>query len=182
MKGAIKMNELTKTSESYVGYEYTDVVVNRDMENVFTDAYPSFGWIPDGSAASDFGITTVNLKFKRDRRIRNKAELTRLQRQFESNAREIEKLEQSKTTKASIAAYTIGLIGTAFMAGSVFAFLASMIPLFIVLAIPGFIGWGLAYVSFIKIKANRIKKVTPMIEQQYDAVYDICEKACGLLA
>ena len=175
------MNGNTMSSDNFIGYEYKEISVARDKEGVYADGYPNFGWQLEKSTAPILGISTVYLKFKRDRKISNKAELTRLQRQFESNVSEIDKLEQSKTTAASIAAYTVGLIGTALMAGSVFAFLAGMIPLCIILAVPALVGWALGYFSFIKIKSKRIDKVTPLIEQQYDAIYEICEKAHGLL-
>ena len=176
------MYEITKNGEGFIGYEYKEVAVNRDIKGVYADAYPNFGWALEGSSTSVIGISTVNLKFKRDRKIRNKAELTWLQRQFESNVREIEKLEQSKTMTASIVAYTIGLVGTAFMAGSVFAVLANMIPLCVILAIPAFLGWVLPYINFNKLRAKRTEAVTPLIDQQYDAIYDVCEKAHILLA
>lgn len=176
------MNENMKNNEGFIGYEYKDVAVTRDMESVYADGYPNFGWVLESSSSSVIGFSTLALKFKRDRRIRNKAELTRLQRQFESNVKEIEKLELSKTTTASIAAYSIGLVGTALMAGSVFFFLANMIPLSIIFAIPAFVGWILPYFSFLRIKAKRTDAVTPMIDQQYDAIYEACEKAHGLLA
>lgn len=175
------MNEISKNEKNFIGYEYKEVTVDRDKEGVYMDGYPNFGWKLDGGSDTIFGLSTINLRFKRDRKIPNKAELTRLQRQFESNVNEIEKLEQSKITSASIAAYTIGLIGTAFMAGSVFAFLGDMIPLCIVFAVPAFIGWVLPYFSFLKIKSSRIKTVTPLIEQQYDSIYEVCEKAHNLL-
>ena len=176
------MNATTKDGGEFIGYEYKEVIVDRDKEGVYADGYPNFGWQLEGSTAPIFGLTTVNLKFKRDRKTQNKAELTRLQRQFESNVKEIEKLEQSKATTAQIAAFTIGIIGTACMAGSVFAFLADMIPLCIVLAVPAMIGWALPYFSFVKIRNKRIATVTPLIEQQYDSIYEVCEKAHGLLA
>jgi len=181
MKGVFKMNENTTSVDNFIGYEYKEINVGSDKEGMYADGYPNFGWQLEKSTAPIFGISTVYLKFKRDRKIGNKAELTRLQRQFESNVSEIEKLEQSKTTTASIAAYTIGLVGTALMAGSVFAFLADMIPLCIILAVPAFVGWALGYFSFIKIRNKRIEKVRPLIEQQYDAIYEVCEKAHGLL-
>ena len=175
------MNEITRNGDNFIGYEYKDVTVDRDKEGVYADGYPNFGWQLEGSTAPLFGMSTVNLRFKRDRKIRNKVELTRLQRQFESNVNEIEKLEQSKATTASIAAFTIGLVGTAFMAGATFAFLADMIVLCIVLAIPAFAGWALPYFSFIRLRNKRIETVTPLIEQQYDAICEVCEKAHGLL-
>lgn len=176
------MNETIKTSENYIGYEYKEITVDREKEGVYADGYPNFGWKLESGTDSIFGLSTVSLKFKRDRKILNKAELTRLQRQFESGVNAIEKLEQSKTRTAFITALAIGLTGTGFMAGATFAFLAGMIPLCIVLAIPAFIGWAAPYFSFIKIRNKRINTITPLIEQQYDAIYEVCEKAHSLLA
>ena len=175
------MNETAKNKENFIGYEYRELSVGRDKEGVYADAYPNFGWKLE-SGSSGFGLSTINLRFKRDRKIRNKAELTRLQRQFESNVSEIEKLEQSKTMAASIAAYSIGLAGTALMAGSVFAILAGMTPLCTVLAVPALALWALGYLSFIRIRDKRSEMVAPLIEQQYDAIYEVCEKAHTLLA
>ena len=176
------MSEITKNENNFIGYEYKEATVNRGMESVYTDGYANFGWELDGTAPSQQGISAITLKLKRDRKIRNKAELTRLQRQFESCAAEIDALERSKTTGAMIAAFSIGLLGTAFMAGSVFAYLAGMLPLCIILAIPAFIGWILPYFSYHNIQRKKTAKVTPMIENQYDAIYEVCEKANALLS
>lgn len=107
----------TPNTASFIGYEYKSLTVNRRMESVYADGYQNFGWkLEDVSAPLTAG-GALSMKFKRDRKIRNKAELTRLQRQFEACADEIVELERSKTVAASITAYIIGLIGTAFMAG-----------------------------------------------------------------
>ena len=57
------------------------------------------------------------MKFKRDRKILNKAELTHLRRQFDACVGEIVALEKSKRENATIMSIIIELIGTAFMAG-----------------------------------------------------------------
>lgn len=123
----------------------------------------------------------MTLKFKRDRKIRNKAELTRLQRQFDSCMAEIESLERSKATLSSAVAYVIGIIGTAFMAGSVFTYNAGYLPLSIVLAIPGFVGWIIPYLAYSRIRRRKTAKVNPLIDQKYDELYETCEKAHALL-
>ena len=76
-----------------------------------------------------------------------KAELTRLQRNFDSCIAELKALEQAKRTQGMIAALTVGILGTAFMAGSTFAAVATppIIWLTILLAIPGFLGWAFPY-------------------------------------
>lgn len=178
------MSEFTKNTDGYIGYEYKDVTVSHRTRELFTDGYKQFGWTYEGTALSlpNIGSGAVVMKFKRDRKIRNKAELTRLQRQFESCVAEIEGLENSKNNGASIFAYSVGIVGTAFLAGSVFAYLAGMIPLMILLAVPGFIGWVLPYFGYVRIQQKKIEQVTPLIEQKHDEIYEVCEKANNLLA
>ena len=175
------MSEVTKNTNGFIGYEYKDVTVMRDMESVYSDGYQNFGWTIEGISFPIQNIRSVTMKFKRDRKIRNKAELTRLQRQFVACAEEVERLERSKFVGASTAAFTIGVIGTAFLAGSVFAYLAGMLPASIVLAIPGFVGWIIPYFCFMRISKKKMNHVAPLIDQKYDEIYDICEKANGLL-
>ena len=176
------MNEITKTGKNFVGYEYKEITTSREMEGVYADGYPNFGWKLDGVTPSAIGLSIINLKFKRDRKIRNKAELSRLQRQFEAGISEIGSLERSKTSSAFATAMTIGLIGTAFLAGATFAFVyAQMIPLMIILAIPGFIGWFLPYFLYKRGVSKKSGTVMPLIERQYDAIYELCEKGHTLL-
>jgi len=174
------MNE-TRNTQNFVGYEYMDVTVNNDMETIYADSYPNFGWILDGRKSTVSGILSTGLKFKRNRKISNKAELARLQRQFESAAKEIERLENSKTTTASAVAYIIGIVGTAFMAGSVFSYIGGLLPLCIILAVPAFIGWIIPYFCHVRISRKKTAQVSPLIDQQYDAIYEVCEKANVLL-
>jgi hypothetical protein len=171
------MAEITVNSKNFVGYEYKEVSASRDLEGVYADGYPNFGWQLDGGS---YG----RLKFKRDRKIRNKVELTRLQRNFESVVNEIGMLEKSKSSGAQIAALTVGIIGTAFMASSTFAITMLNpinIPLCIILAIPGLIGWALPYMLFRKVSANKTVQIAPKFDQKYDEIYSICEKSNGLL-
>lgn len=175
------MNEMTKEENGYVGYEYKDVTVKRSMESVYVDGYANFGWTIEGTSTPIGKVDSVTLKFKRDRKIRNKAELTRLQRQFEACVSGILSLESSKYIKASAVAYIIGVIGTGFMAGSVFAVTANRIIPCIILAIPGFVGWILPYLCYCRISNAKTVQVTPLIDQKYDEIYEVCEKANGLI-
>ncbi len=175
------MSEVTKNADGFVGYEYKDVTVKRNLESVYADGYTNFGWTLEGTSVPIQSIGSVTMKFKRDRKIRNKAELSRLQRQFDACVAEIENLEFSKVVGASTVAYVIGVVGTAFMAGSVFSHIAGMLPLSIILAIPGFAGWIIPYFSFVNIRRKKTEQVAPLIDQKYDEIYDVCEKANGLL-
>lgn len=168
---------------NFIGYEYQEVMVKRSMISVYADGYENFGWEMEGTEErpGKTAVDTIVMKFKRDRKIRNKAELTRLQRNFDACISEILSLEASKQTKASIVAYTVAIIGTAFMAGSVFFVTADKILPCVILAIPAFIGWILPYFLYRKVEEKKTDQVTPLIEQKYDELYTVCEKAHGLL-
>ena len=175
------MNEQEK--KDYVGYEYKEVTVRLEEASFYQDCYENFGWKPDGNFTMARGSHWTTLRLKRDRKIINKMELTRLQRQFESGAAEIAALEKSKTLGASAAAFLIGIVGTAFMAGSTFAVVAEppIIWLTILLAIPGFLGWIVPYFLYRTLVRKRTAEVEPLREQKYDEINSICEKGTHLL-
>lgn len=167
--------------KDFMGYEYRNITVKKTMQAVYADSFGNFGWIAEGIEDTVGKVDSVVMKFKRDRKIRNKSELTRLQRQFEACTVEIVSLERSKVTKAAGIAYAVGVIGCAFMAGSVFAVTAGNIPLCVILAVPGFLGWIAPYLLFRSISAKKTEAVTPLIDQKYDELYSVCEKANALL-
>lgn len=109
---------MTNQENSFVGFEYMEVPAMRSMESLYVDSYGNFGWVYEGTSEQE-NRDRVVMKFKRNRKIRNKAELSRLQRQFESCAHEIEALERSRTAAATVAAFSIGLVGTAFLGGAI---------------------------------------------------------------
>lgn len=110
-------------------------------------------------------------------------ELTRLQRNFEACVDQIRYLEKEKTARPTMEAITVGILGTAFMAGSTFAVTADppQIALCIILAVPGFLGWGLPYFLYRMGVRKQTEKMTPLIEEKYDEIYEICEKGSKLL-
>lgn len=176
-------NVNVKEQRDFTSYEYKEMHVKAEQASFCLDCYENFGWQQDDNFSPQENGGIVTLKLKRNRKIVNKVELTRLQRNFEADMDEISSLENSKTTQAIIASLTIGIIGTAFMAGSVFAVTAEppVIWLCILLAIPAFAGWIFPYFVYKKLKEIKTKKVTPYIEEKYEEIYEICEKGHSLL-
>lgn len=174
-----------RQKKSFTGYEYKELVADKSKISFLIDSYENFGWELDEKRqmADTAPSRKMTVQMKRDKKIINKMELTRLQRNFEACIGEIEALEKAKTSAASIWSITLGIIGTAFMAGSTFAVTAqpAHVILCIILAVPGFIGWILPYFLYKKIKDIKIKKLTPLIEEKYDEIYEICEKGNRLL-
>ena len=169
---------MEKQSKPFIAYEYKEIPANSENASFYVDCYSAFGWEADANYSEN-----KNIRLKRDRKIINKAELTRLQRHFEACADEIKMLEQSKKSAATVWSLAVGLIGTAFMAGSVFAVTGTppQILLCILLAVPAFIGWILPVFIYRKVLSRQTKKVQPLIEKKYDEVYEICEKGYSLL-
>lgn len=178
-----------KQKKNFVSYEYKEVVTESSRASLLIDGYENFGWELDehlmesSVSKNHVGGNKAILRLKRNRKIINKAELTRLQRNFEACVNEIEALERSKTSEAMAYALALGIIGTAFMAGSTFAVTAQPphIILCIVLAVPGFLGWIFPYFLYRKILQRRTEQVTPLIEEKYEEIYGLCEKGNKLL-
>lgn len=183
------MDETGRQQRNYMGYEYKEVAADSSMASFLLDGYESFGWEMDQNLPEHYKTDRVPnqnkvvLHLKRNRKIINKMELTRLQRNFEACVSEIEALEKSKTSAALMCALFSGMIGTAFMAGSTFAVTGQPphIILCILLAIPGFVGWILPYFLYRRIVGKQTEKLMPLIEKKYDEIYAICEKGNKLL-
>lgn len=179
------MYEIGKNDKEFVGYEYKELICESSKASFLFNGYENFGWerdeILNGNTAENIISSYQNkivIRLKRNRKIINKMELTRLERHFEACVNEIEELEKSKTSMATMYALIIGIFGTIFIVGSVFAITAQKpnITLGILLAISGFIGWIIPYFVYNKIVKIQTDKVTKLIEEKYDEIYKICER------
>lgn len=176
-------------AKKFIGYEYKEVTVPADQISMYLDCYENFGWIAEGNVYSSekhLGVRSYNhatVRLKRNRKIMNKMELTRLQRNFESCAHEIEVLERAKTQSPTMWAIIVGIIGTVFMAGATFAVVHEppVIWLCVILAIPGFAGWIMPYFVFQHLAEKKEKKYNLLIEDKLEEIYQICEKGHSLL-
>lgn len=183
------MDDTGKQRKTFMGYEYKEILTESSKASFLLDGYENFGWEPDENLTENRRDVNssyqkkVKLHLKRNRKIVNKMELTRLQRHFEACVKEIEVMEKAKTSTATIYALVIGMIGTAFMAGSTFAVTAQTphLVLSILLAIPGFLGWILPYFVYKRQVVRQTEKMAPLIEAKYDEIYEICEKGNRLL-
>lgn len=170
-------------AKKLTSYEYKEIAVCSDQASFYLDCYESFGWQQDENFPPKESSGKVTLKLKRSRKLVNRTELTRLQRHFEANMEEIAALERSKTSTATIWAISIAVLGTAFMAGAVFAVVATppRVALCIVLAVPAFAGWIAPYFVHQKVRQQKARQVAPFIEQKTEEIYTLCEKGQALL-
>lgn len=169
------------SKETFIGYEYRDVNIKEEIVSIVIDGYENFGWQVDSSMKPAQPVQSTTIKFKRDRAIRNKAELTRLQRQFDAVLEEIQSMEKAKGILAATIAYIVGVLGTAFVAGSVFALNAGWIVGMIFLAVPGLVGWIISYPIYKRIRQKKVVDLNPLIEKKYDELYEITKRGNQLL-
>lgn len=175
------MGDIRKESAQFTGYEYKELSAAGERAAFYLDCYESFGWQPDGRLGESG--TKGRLLLKRERKLVNKMELTRLQRHFEACMDEIRALERSRTSAATMWALVVGLIGTAFLAGATFA-VTHEPPLYVlcaILALPGFAGWTIPYFLYQRLAAKRSKVVAELVERKYDEIYELCEQGNDLL-
>ena len=161
------MTEIIKGGKDYVGYEYKTLSTNEETISMMLDCYESFGFKIDERATRKTASGNLTVTLKRNRNLINKAEITRLQRNFESYMHELEQLKKSKTSKACMSAIITGVVGTAFMALSVFAITATTpnIPLCVLFAVPGFVGWIVPYFLYKKMVAKKESILVPLIDE-----------------
>lgn len=175
------MGEIRKESAPFTGYEYMELNAAGERAAFYLDCYQCFGWKADERVDDHRGRGPLVLR--RERKLVNKAELTRLQRHFESCVNEIRMLERSKTANAAAWAVGVGLVGTAFMAGATFA--AVHVPplwgLTVLLGLPAFAGWVLPWFLYQKLVARRSAAVAGLIEGKYGEIDEICRQGSELL-
>lgn len=173
----------SQPENTYIGYEYKEISVAAKDVSLFLDGYENFGWMPEAPRPADPRRGTVTLHLKRNRKIINRMELTRLQRNFECCMEEIRQMERSPKQTATVWALGIALLGTVFMAGSVFAVTGEP-PRYlamILLAVPGFAGWLLALPVYRRAFRRQRRKLQPFIDAKYEEMYQLCEKGHSLL-
>lgn len=84
------MKKTEKPQRNFVAYEYKEVSANSSQASFLLDGYENFGWEPDDNLPQSSqsrhpgAEKMMTLRLKRDRKIVNKTELTRLQRNFEA--------------------------------------------------------------------------------------------------
>ena len=100
--------DVQRERQSFISYEYKELNVKEEQASFYLDGYENFGWKQDENFPPQHKGDLVILKLKRNRKIVNKVELTRLQRHFEADMQDIFSLEKSKTGLATVLALSTG--------------------------------------------------------------------------
>lgn len=182
----------TQTSGGFVAHEYAAVRAPREFDAVYRDSYAAFGWsvedaepstlVPGALVPGSLAQTgSVTFRLRRDRRIKNRQMVQTLQRKAEGSLSAIVRLERSKNAVALAVAVSVGIVGCAFLAGSVFSIEGGLLVLSIVLGAVGLLAWLAGYLAYLGVRSMRTAKVAPLIDSEFEALYEACEQAAQLL-
>lgn len=163
----------------FVEYEYKISHIKRNLLDLYSDNIKSFGW--DITSINSKNKENIELKLRRNRNTPNRDELIRLESKFNAIVTEIRKMKNREVIPALTSASLIGIIGSMFMAISVFFYtLYGLIPSLLI-SIPGFIGWGSIYLVYTKINDSISAQLDPEIYKEMDRLYETCKRAHKLL-
>ncbi|WEO76578.1 hypothetical protein BJQ94_14580 [Cryobacterium sp. SO2] len=176
------MNDTAPGDSHFVAYEYRTIRVPVGRESLFSDSFGNFGWLLESTGTSLPGTPTVTLAFKRDRGIKNRVLVTELQSRSEAALTTITALERSSTRAALMISLTAGILGCAFLAGSVFTLQAGLLLVSIPLGVIGLAGWLAGFLSHSRVLAHRTRHAAPLIEEQYTLLALSGEQASHLLS
>lgn len=169
--------------QSYVKYDYKEIKVKSDNVDMYIDSYNNFGWKLD----TRYSIVTENntsiIRLRRNQKIINKVELTRLERNFEDCIRKINFLEKSINSNGLILSIIIEvLVIVLTLGGIVVSFNRDIFKdFYILLIVPGIIALYLPYFLYKYIRKKREYIVNNLIDEKYKEIYKIHKKGKKLL-
>lgn len=168
-------------AKSFYAYDYLTREVDVKEAARVMDYYESLGWeIVDSREHSGFP-GKCDLNFKRDRKIKNKDVLMRLQTKLDDTLEGVKVLEKRKKEAAFVVALIIGVLGAlVFGIGMCMCMLGSAQNMMIggsIVGVAGIAVCAVNYPIYKRIVAKTSAKVDPLIAKKQDEIASICEDA-----
>ncbi len=170
-------------NQGYSSYEYARTTVKADLAQVSVDCYESLGYELTGQRSA--GVSgQVTLSFRRSRKIKGKAQLSKIQREMDDSIAHIAKLEAAKTSKAISQSIGLGIVSALVLGLGMCCTMvwAQFMVLGIIVGIVGIVGCILTFLKYRNTVTKESARVEPQIEQTYDRLATKCEEAQALLA
>lgn len=178
----VETPQATQGQPLHTSYEYARTTVSNDLVTVTCDCYENLGWELTGSKMSSAGGTTA-LSFRRSRKIKNKAQLVKIQRTMDDLIDSIAGLEGEKTRKATMRAVSLGIVAALVLGvGMCCTMVWSLMALGIIVGVVGIVGCVAAWLLYRSTVVSETARVTPRIEAAYDSLATACEEAQTVLA
>lgn len=170
--------------KDFVSYEYKTVTVKSKDQTKAMDLYEAFGW--EVTATTPTFIDGVTLSLKRDRKLKHKQELIKLERQAEETLGTINGLYRAKTAGASVFAYLFGVIATLILGGGMclVMLIENSVPALVGGILLGLVGIALCAVNYPVYKtlvAKKTKQILPIVDDNEEKLANVLEKGNDLL-
>lgn len=177
-----KCGEVFIGSKNVITYDYLTIQAEGKAAYEVIDSYQALGWevVNRGSSLIP-GLMTFNLR--RNRKVKNKEQLNRLQAKLDDCFNGIKVCERNKTQSAMVVALILGVIGTLIFGGGMSMILTITNPgiwVYIVggiLAVIGAVPCALAYFVYNKIRIKKTAAMNILIEGKRDEIGNLCEDA-----
>lgn len=171
--------------KDFVAYEYATKAVKAKDQTRAIDMYEAFGW--EVTAATSTAIDGVTLSLKRDRKLKHRNELSKLERQAEELSEIIRRQQKAKTLGAEIFSYIFGCVSALILGGGMCLtmLIENSIPALIggiVLGLIGIVFCGLNYIFFRKLAEKKTNELLPIIDDNEEKLANLLEKGNSLLA
>ena len=165
--------------------EYKNIVVSNDHNALYQEAYECFGWQTCGTRSNLLGERLWTISMWRDLKIKNRAELVKLERQFEDCTEEIAQFERGKKRTAAWITAVVCLIGAALFVGGIFALIIGWSAPMIVLADFLFMLSCLVFAAAVFVYRNRVRSRTEadlaFIDKKYEEITALMKQGRALL-
>lgn len=177
--GSAEAPSFNSERPTHNSFEYTRTVVNSDLVTVASDCYENLGWEITGVAKNGTNHSST-LSFRRNRKVKGKAQLVKLQRKMDDLLATLADLESEKTRKATIQAMVLGILAALVLGVGMCCTMVwadtLMVP-GIIIGVIGLIACAANYVLFRKTVAKETERINPRVEAAYDSLATLCEEA-----
>ncbi len=145
--------------------------VDRGLQGLYRDTYERLGWTVDVRVRTLPGAPAVRITMSRVRAsIPRPPDGGHAERTAVKALAELSRLEAATAAAAQAAFAAAATIGTALLAGTVFAVLATHWLLSVPLAALGVLGWAYAGTARRLVRARRSAELAPLVDRQYEVI------------
>lgn len=170
--------------KDFISYEYKTATAKNGEQAKAADLYEAFGWEITGSAPAFTGGVTLSLK--RDRKLKHKQELNKLERKAEETLEAIGGFRKSQTRGARIFAILFGCLAALVLGGgmSLVMTIPNSLPAMVCGIFLGLVGIALCSVNYPiyrKMADKKTKELLPVIDDHEEKLANLLEQGNDLL-
>ena len=173
------------SDKDFVTYEYMAKTGKAEESARLADLYEAFGWEIVSSAPS--ALSSVTLSLRRDKKLKHRAELRRLQGQAENVLQTIKRMNGAKTFGARVFSCIFGIIAALVLGGGMCLVMlnaggAAGFAGGIVLGVAGIVLCCVNYPLYKKISQKNTARLMPVIEENEEKLSNLLEQGNDLLS